>query len=160
MWRSVWGCEWISAGNGPSRGARSSELWVGLGEAAAEAGTATSDALIKGGPESPTFPRCRRTGAAGAARQAARGQDGAPPTRRSGRNPPRWCAEPEAAGSAGAPRPRPRAPGRRRSSSAFRGVWLLSLPVSPNRHRRRGSRRRESSEPGCGRPGAPGRGRR
>lgn len=110
MWRSVWGCEWISAGNGPSRGARSSELWVGLGEAAAEAGTATSDALIKGGPESPTFPRCRRTGAAGAARQAARGQDGAPPTRRSGRNPPRWVrgaggggerwgAETEAAGS-------------------------------------------------------------
>lgn len=110
MWRSVWGCEWISAGNGPSRGARSSELWVGLGEAAAEAGTATSDALIKGGPESPTFPRCRRTGAAGAARQAARGQDGAPPTRRSGRNTPRWVrgaggggerwgAETEAAGS-------------------------------------------------------------
>lgn len=160
MWRSVWGCEWIAAGNGPSSGgARSSELWVGLGEVAAEAGTATSDALIKGVTRKAQLSH----GAAGRAQLArcspgCAGSDGRRPraaragTRRGG------CAEPEA-GSAGAPRPRPRAPGRRRSSSAFRGFGSCRFPSRRTGIAAGGAAAASPQSRAVGRP-SPGRGRR
>lgn len=90
------------------------------------------------GPRGPARPRGRQV-CAGAGRSAAHARRGLEPAETSER---------------GGRRRRDRGLG---CSSAFRGVWLLSLPVSPDRHHRRLSRP-GSSEPGCGRPSAPGRG--